>query len=157
GAMGLGRPAPELGYWLAHGHRPTWERHLVWLLPALGFLVVISGLAWWGREFSKPSSPSRYEASSSAGGAREADSTTPAGGAGLPWPPSGGRPALERVNAPPAYPRTIPVSSNEDLPAILAAAPRRSVIVLADDGPYPMGGRAWPARAPAPLAHPELT
>ena len=49
------------------------------------------------------------------------------------------------------------MSSTEDLQAILASAPRRSVIVLADDGPYRMGDRAWSARASRPSAEPDLT
>ena len=53
--------------------------------------------------------------------------------------------------------RNIPVSSNEDLLEIIATAPRRSVIVLSDDGPYQLGGRAWSFRAPAPLSNADLT
>ena len=45
---------------------------------------------------------------------------------------------------------------NEDLLEILATAPRRSVIVLSDDGPYRLGGRTWSSRSPAPLANPDL-
>jgi len=41
GVVGLERISPELAYWMTHGHRPTWEWHLAWLLPALGFFVVI--------------------------------------------------------------------------------------------------------------------
>ena len=36
--------------WLEDGHRPAWEPHLVWLVPVVGFVVVVMGLAWWGRE-----------------------------------------------------------------------------------------------------------
>ena len=50
-----------------------------------------------------------------------------------------------------------PVSSNEDLLEVLATAPRRSVIVLADDGPYRLGGRTWSSRSTAPLANHDLT
>ena len=60
------------------------------------------------------------------------------------------------ANPVPAYLRNIPVSSNEDLLEILATAPRRSVIVLSDDGPYRLGGRTWSSRSPAPLANPDL-
>ncbi len=55
------------------------------------------------------------------------------------------------------YSRNIPVSSNEDLLEIIATAPRRSVIVLSDDGPYQIGGRAWSFRAPGPLSNADLT
>ena len=70
------------------------------------------------------------------------------------WPPA--IPAPAPANPQPAYPRNIPVSSNEDLLEILATAPRRSVIVLSDDGPYRIGGRTWSSRSPAPLANPDL-
>src|SRR5262249_22819299 len=55
GAFGLHTQAGQFEAWLTHSHRPVWERHLVWLLPALCFVAVIGGLVWWGREFSKPS------------------------------------------------------------------------------------------------------
>ncbi len=99
------------------------------------------GLAWWGREPAKgPNSAQR-----SAG------------------PPAalpllvGNVPGPEPAVPVPAYPRNIPVSStNEDLLEVLSSAPRRSVIVLSDDGPYLIGGRKWLARAPAPLSNPDL-
>ncbi len=40
---------------------------------------------------------------------------------------------------------------------MIATAPRRSVIVLSDDGPYQIGGRAWSFRAPAPISNGDLT
>ena len=50
----------------------------------------------------------------------------------------------EPVITAPVYPRNIPVSSsNDDLLEVLATAPRRSVIILSDDGPYLLGGRKW--------------
>ena len=62
------------------------------------------------------------------------------------------------MNAQPVYPRTIPVNSNGDLLSVLASAPCRSVVVLADDGPYQLsGGRSWSGRAPAPLTDADLT
>ncbi len=64
---------------------------------------------------------------------------------------------LEPAKALAANPRNIPVSSNEDLLEILANAPRRSVIILADDGPYWLGRRAWSQRSPAPLSNLDLT
>ena len=131
---------------MVHGHHTWWERHLVWLLPALGFVVVISGLAWWGREFSRPPA-----AAGSLGGRCLAEAGAELKIAEPPGPeirsvvPESAAGDAERAAAP-AYPQTIPVSSTEDLLAILASAPRRSVIVLADDGPYRLGGRAVVAR-----------
>jgi serine/threonine protein kinase len=159
GAVGLDRAPRELEYWMAHGHRPTRERHLVWMLPALGFIVVITGLIWWGHEFSNPplSAPRRAPATHHfqpeelkiAGGPEVVDSRPTPDGIGTEPKP---------VSAQPAYLRTIPVNSNQDLLARLASAPRRSVIVLADDGPYQLsGGRAWSGRAPAALTDADLT
>src|SRR5262249_15194813 len=48
-------------------------------------------------------------------------------------------------------------SSNEDLLNVIATAPRRSVIILSDDGPYQLGGRAWSFRAPTPLVNADVT
>ena len=84
GVVGLDRTPSELDYWIALGHRPTWERHLVWMLPALGFLVVISGLVWWGYEFSKPTPSESRRGTSLAN--RQANGLDPRGqrrGAGI--------------------------------------------------------------------------
>ena len=159
GSVGLERPPRDLEYWMMPGHRPTWERHLVWMLPALGFIVVITGLIWWGRDLSTPSSttsrriPAKLhfptEELKIAGGSKVADpGLTPDG--------TGGE--TKAVNTQPEYPQTIPLYSNEDLLARLAVAPRRSVIVLSDDGPYLLaGGRSWSGRAPAALTDADLT
>ena len=48
GSLGLERTPSDLEYWMVQGHHPWWERHLVWLLPALGFIVIIAGLTWSG-------------------------------------------------------------------------------------------------------------
>jgi serine/threonine-protein kinase len=157
GSLGLEPTGAELEPWMVHAHHTWWERHLVWLLPALGFVVVISGLAWWGREFSKPPAA----AAGLAGGVSQranaelkiAESAGPEIRAVAPESASG---ESERVPAP-SYPQTIPVSSTEDLQAVIASAPRRSIIVLADDGPYRMGGKAWSSRHPRPSAEPDLT
>ena len=58
GAVGLATPHQVLPNWLAETPRPSWEHHLVWLLPALGFLFVVAGLVWWGRELTRPSTRS---------------------------------------------------------------------------------------------------
>jgi serine/threonine-protein kinase len=92
-------------------------------------------------------------------GLRSPDSTNLAGAAAKGAAPSSvsGEAAPEPASPMPAYLRNIPVSSNEDLLEILATAPRRSVIVLADDGPYRLGGRTWSLRSAAPLANHDLT
>jgi serine/threonine protein kinase len=142
GKIGLATASPQLPSWLADGHRPSWEPHLVWLVPVVGFVLVVLGLAWWGREPS--------------GAVNSAQRSS---GPPVPIPSSldGGMSSPEPVAPVPAYPRNIPVSStNEDLLEILATAPKRSVIVLSDDGPYLIGGRKWMSRVPAPLSNLDL-
>jgi len=159
GAVGLERTPAQIEYWMAHAHRPTWERHLVWMLPALGFFVVITGLVWWGYEFSKPSLNSARRGPSASARSQPGDlnfSDGPDGAdTGLPPEPVVAEP--DPINQQPAYPQTIPVNSNQDLLTKLASAPRRSVIVLGDDSPYLVGERGWSGRAPAALANLDLT
>ena len=50
GIVGLAPASAAVPGWHEHAHRPTWEPHLVWLVPLVGFVMVILGLAWWGRE-----------------------------------------------------------------------------------------------------------
>ncbi len=152
GTVGLATASHPMPAWHEVRHRPAWERHLVWLVPVVGLVMVVAGLAWWGRE----PSPHLNSAPSSSG-PRASELNVVAG------PAAGGSPSLaaggtlpEPPNPAPAYLRNIPVSSNEDLLEILAAAPRRSVIVLSDDGPYRLGGRTWSSRPPAPLSNPDL-
>ncbi len=120
---------------------------------------MIGGLAWWGREFSRPP----------AGGREVAADSAPRGQSELNI--SGSKPPNERSIAAESsageaepraagtsgFPRTIPVSSIEDLHEVLAGAARGSVIVLADDGPYRVSGRAWSARTGMLAPDPDLT
>jgi eukaryotic-like serine/threonine-protein kinase len=143
GKVGLATAPNSLPAWLDDGHhRPSWELHLVWLVPVLGFVLVVMTLAWWGREPS-----TAVNLSPRSNGPPVA----------LPSSLTGGLKSAEPEIPVPAYPRNIPVSStNEDLLEVMASAPRRSVIVLSDDGPYLLGGRKWMSRSPAPLSHPDL-
>jgi serine/threonine-protein kinase len=154
GAVGLEPPHQMLPNWLAAA-RPTWEHHLVWLLPALGFLVVVTGLVWWGRELTKPVSNTAAFPNGTAAVRLSDSGRPPAQEPNLAVSPA--ESGLDSAKALPASPRTISVSSNEDLLEILATAPRRSTIILADDGPYWLGRRAWSQRSPASLANLDLT
>jgi serine/threonine-protein kinase len=156
GKIGLATASGPLPAWLEHGHRPAWERQLVWLVPVFGLVIAVLGIAWWGREPSRQVGPGRTDgpnfvrnATELNVGASKSSNTSPSaiGGESLP--------AL--VAAGPAYPRSIPVSSNEDLLEILATAPRRAIIVLSDDGPYRLGGRTWSSRSPGQTTNADLT
>ena len=50
GALGLRSVSPEGLVWLSSEAPPSWERHLVWGLPALVFVLIVSGLAWWAQD-----------------------------------------------------------------------------------------------------------
>jgi eukaryotic-like serine/threonine-protein kinase len=158
GAGGFLFMAPDLPDWLNQRHRPSWERHLVWALPFVGFVLVVAGLAWWGRQLSKPSQ-SRESYSAPLNAHRPSEPGPGALERGMD--PTVSATQGEKDATPPSpvlsYPRNIPVNSNEDLWETLASAPRRSVIVLSDDGPYRLGGRNRSHRASAPLANYDLT
>ena len=158
GSVGAAAASSPLPSWLDEAHRHAWERHLVWLVPVVALILVVTGLGWWGREPSKPA----LSAQRSLGPAvalRPPEANALAGQSALGTAPSSvtGEAAPPPSIPVPAYLRNIPVSSNEDLLEILATAPRRSVIVLADDGPYRLGGRTWSSRSTAPLANHDLT
>jgi serine/threonine protein kinase len=157
GALGLARMWPDMEALMVPVHHHWWERHLAWLLPAVGFIVVISGLAWWGREFSKPPAvPRKPEPDAIARSTSQLNLTDPSEPPGRSSPSeSAGTEGGSSVA--PALPRTIPVGSTEDLLSVLAGAPRGSIIVLADDGPYRLGGIGWSTRAPALSADADLT
>lgn len=158
GSLGLATPGVQFPAWQAEGTRHAWERHLVWLVPAATLFAVVSGLAWWGRQLGTPTSPSQRQSTSMA--PRRSNEPTIAGAPSSTGPPPAsaeGASAADTGSPAPVYVRNFPVSSNEDLLEAIATAPRRSVIILSDDGPYQLGGRAWSFRAPGPLANADLT
>lgn len=156
-SLGLERPPSAAEPWLTVHPHPWWERHLVWLVPAAGFVAVIAWLAWWGRDSSRPGPADRPAAARpGAGAAGDLSLIGPADRDRSPVVASGEDTAAE-TGPSAGFPRTIPVSSHEDLLAVIAAAPPRSVIVLADDGPYRMGGRAVTSRPSTAPADADLT
>jgi len=158
GSLGLATLSAPFPAWQAESPRRTWERHLVWMVPVAALLIVVSGLALWGPQLGGPTSESQRENGSPAS-RRAVDGTLASDPASTgPAPETaviGG--VAETAGPAPIYTRNIPVSSNEDLLDVIATAPRRSVIVLSDDGPYQLGGRAWSFRAPAPIVNADLT
>ncbi len=143
--LGMALPLEGGESWGLPAARPVWERHLVWIAPAASFLVILLALALGGRDAPRPVGPRAERAVTSPRG----DFPRPAAA-----PDSAETAAADPPIDPAAkfYPRTIPVSSSEDLLEVLANAPARSIVALSDDGPYRIGGRAWSSR---PL--PELT
>ena len=158
GSIGLEPAGTQLPAWTAEGARHGWERHLVWLVPAATLVAIVSGLALWGRQLATPL-PSQRQSGST--GARHSIEPNVAGALSSaartsPIPAQGG-PGAQTADPAPIYARNLPVSSNDDLLEVIATAPRRSVIILSDDGPYQVGGRAWSFRAPAPLTNADVT
>ena len=133
------------------GARPCrWERHLVWLLPALGVRrrdrrpgLVGSGIQQAAVDLGGPD----YV------GLRTPAATTsevPGRSCAAESIPSRNRSRRARAETCRLPSADDPGNSNEDLLGILASAPRRSVIVLADEGPYLVGERSWSGQALAP-------
>jgi serine/threonine-protein kinase len=159
GALGLERVPAELEPWMVHGHHTWWEQHLVWVVPVVGFLVIIGGLAWWGRESGPPAVSGRATADAMSRGKSELNIADTVGGSerSAGAAESAGGSADPRPAIPAAFPRTIHVSSAEDLADVLAKAAPGSVILLADEGPYRVGGRAWSGRIRALPADLDVT
>jgi serine/threonine-protein kinase len=133
-----------------------WERPLAWLIPALGLVAVVTALGWWGEGLARPFASSSHSGPAVISERAEAAAASGAGGERSSTPRVESA-AAETTKNPPAYLRSIPVNSNDDLMETLATAPPRSVILLSDDGPFRLGGRAWSYRSSAPLTNVDLT
>ncbi|WP_406693378.1 serine/threonine-protein kinase [Singulisphaera sp. Ch08] len=143
GALGLRSVSPEGLVWMSAARPPGWERHLVWGLPALALSLVVLVLIWWGQEpgvpLPRPTPERDGKLTDNAGGRRPSGpsqstaSRTPAGPAEAT--------ALASAEGADPRPRELTVDSGDDLLKVLASAPPRSVVVLADDGPYLIGDR----------------
>ena len=127
GSLGLRSINPEGLVWMAPTPAPAWARHFVWGVPALAFATVLAALAWLGDGPVTPTPPAS------------------------PNPPTARRPTVPAPpRADPAVeaeaPREFAVDSRDDLLRVLAEAPPRSTILLADKGPYDLRGvnaRPW--------------
>ncbi len=132
GSLGLRSLNPEGLVWMAPGPRPspTWARQLVWGVPALAFLLIVGGMAWWGDGPTPP--PSNIVET-----APPSPSITPR----KPAP----SPELKTRTPVAEAPREYEVYSRDDLHRMIAEAPPRSTIVLAEKGPYLIrAGKAGP-------------
>ncbi|MDR3622319.1 MAG: serine/threonine-protein kinase [Paludisphaera borealis] len=148
GQSGLTLSHVDAPAWMSKPRRPSWERHLVFLVPTAGFVLLAAGLLWWGRELA------------------DSTSSSPLGEFGATAPP---RPqalnAAARIVPDPAdrpagvdaAARSIGVRSADDLASVIASAPRKSVVTLTDDGPYLLGGRIGGARANPTLLNRDVT
>ena len=130
GALGLVLPASGVSPWPSPAPSPAWERHLIWGVPALAFVVLVSALVVSSSQ--NPSSPTPgVSASSIEGGPRVKTLLTTDN---LIAQKSLGAETTGPVAS--ALPRDIAVNAGDDLDRIIDEAPPRSTILLADDGPY---------------------
>ena len=146
GQAGIPLPRVDAAAWPPTSGRPAWERHLVLLLPTLGFILLAAGLLFWGREPVEPavSSP-LVDYNPIATSRAQPPATLGAGGADAAAP------------APVSVSRNISIRTGGDLVAALVSAPPKAVVTLTDDGPYFLGGGISAARDDAPLANKDLT
>ena len=163
GTLGLRSISPEGLVWMSATAPAAWERHLVWALPALAFALVMIALVWWGQDTGAPllrTDPDVLPSlSDQAVVAKTEQRRTGRTNQVLPARgviPQGGA-SEEAVSTAPAAPHDIAVDSSEDLLAVLASAPPRSIVVLADDGPYQLGGETSDRHLPAQLHDRDLT
>ncbi|WP_422930672.1 serine/threonine-protein kinase [Singulisphaera sp. PoT] len=144
GALGLRSVSPEGLTWMAASHTPTWERHLVWGVPTLALALVVAGLVWVGQDTDsqrgRPFIPENY-AKAATPVASPTGKVAEPGGANLAvtTPPAPVVTKTQTGQTRSSAPRERMVDSTEDLLAVLAELPPRSVVVLSDDGPYEIG------------------
>ena len=164
GSMRLRSLSPEGLIWMAPAPpvQPAWERHLIWVIPALAFVLIVGVLIWTGQEIGRaggtattgPASKDRPDASAKdQGSARFLPAADrPSSDLSSPAPkivPEIKEPLTDDESLaigfpeeipPGGMPQTINVDSTEDLLAIILKSPRRATLVLTDEGPYRIRG-----------------
>jgi serine/threonine-protein kinase len=163
GTLGLRSISPEGLVWMSATAPAAWERHLVWALPALAFALVMIALVWWGQDTGAPVPHTNPDVLPSLSNPVAVSKPEPhrigrtdqvlSARAAVP---QGGAPE-EAVSTAPVAARDIAVDSSEDLLGVLASAPPRSIVVLADDGPYLLGGESSDRHMYAQLPVRDLT
>ncbi len=163
GTLGLRSVSSEGLVWTSAPAPAAWERHVVWALPGLAFALVMIALVWWGQDTGVPLLRTHPDVLPRLGELAAAPKTEQTGGGRSDQRPQSAREmprgdaSEEPVSTAPAAPRQIAVDSSEDLLAVLASAPPRSIVVLADDGPYLLGGESADRHLPAQLLDRDLT
>ncbi len=148
GSLGLRLGESRGLVWMSAARPLGWERHLVWGLPTVALLLFVLALVWWGQE---PGGPLVRPAADGEGSwpwrvprvtrrPPRVKSSATAGARTQPASPTENSAAPSTEGADPR-PRELTVDSGEDLLRVIANAPPRSILVLADDGPYLIGDR----------------
>jgi serine/threonine-protein kinase len=158
GTLGLRSVSPEGLVWMSAAAPPAWERHLVWGVPVMGFVLVVLVLIWW----SPPAEPNSPLDAGTSGpqvppltvSATRAESPRlpTVGTADTPQadPPSHAQPTQVDSKPPAAPPREVLVRVGDDLAELLADAVSGTTLVLADAGPFDLGPQAAGASASLP-------
>jgi serine/threonine-protein kinase len=141
GALGLRSISPEGLVWMSASPQPAWERHLVWGVPVLALVLVVTFLIWWGQT-TEPTFPPASDLASApqvptAPATRKQPAVSAADAARVPAgdrPPETTPAPKSVVTARPA--RDIVVRAGDDLAELIADAPSGSTLILADDGPF---------------------
>jgi hypothetical protein len=158
GKVGLAFDHADHPSWMAANASRFWERHLVWSLPAVAFLLILVGLVWWGREPASqgpsPNPLSQLQAEVSEGlvkvGSLAATSETRLNG-------TAAESGTAATGSSPRFPRAVTARPGDDLVQLIATSGRRSVITLSEDGPYFVGGRNGGMRGSGPLPVVDVT
>jgi serine/threonine protein kinase len=151
GALNLRSLSPEGLVWMgASTPPPAWERHLIWGIPALAFVVIVAFLSI-NNPSSEPNQPLSLPPQVVAAPPRSTK---------VPQPPLPAAPKPETVVVPKAETpsrgptRDLIVRATDDLVRLLGESPPGTTLLLADDGPYelrpgpaPLSGRNIALRA----------
>ncbi len=135
GHLGLRPVSPEGLVWVEPTARPAWEKHLVWGVPALGFLLLVGVLFW----FNEPPKPAGNSATGLGGPSLVARSGAPdpferiKGGAATV---ASSAEAAKAVGGTAAPARDIEVDSGQNLIEVIRNAPPKANLLLVDAGPY---------------------
>ncbi|WP_337174269.1 serine/threonine-protein kinase [Paludisphaera sp.] len=135
----VGIPLPRFEAAAAPAERPAWERPMAFATLA-GFALLAAGLFYWGRELADPSAPTPAVEYPSLSASRVASNPRPT-------PPAAGPEAAPLAAS--SAPRKIDVRPGDDLAAVLASAPHKSVVTLTENGPYLLTGRVPAPRGDA--------
>lgn len=140
GPAHLSWPLPQ-----AHDHARSWERHLVWALPAVGLMALVAILVWLGQAFDpSPTTGPPSVASTSTRDAQETDRPI----TDRPTRSSGKAEATAPSPVPPvaaALSKSWLVRTDAQLEEALRLAPSGSEIVLQEAGPYILRAQAAPS------------
>jgi hypothetical protein len=163
GTLGLRSISPEGLVWMSARPPASWERHLVWGVPALALALVVVFLVWWGQPPEPATGPAPTLPALEAAVPPAPGRSSPRQADG-PEPPSAATPEAESSPAVAADPTPLPTETTARTSAELVEALRNPtpglVITLAAEGPFelpPVGFDANPNGSPPPALLRDVT